>query len=325
MKSLMTLLALLIPASLSLFAQTEPAQQSAPAQLLPNQQTTLTWPVPEEWPAGEVRFQILKDDRTLARGVAIRKSVDEKEVLSIDVTIRSRTIPSIVEAKVQFSCNDKTFESPVYLFPKSPFSDRTKFLKSANIELFDSDGGAATVFDQHKIPFRLLKQVEDADFENSNLLIIAASDSFGDEGFAKSLFNSALNGQTILCLCPENSQLKFGRLRSRIVLEGSALPFFKSGRVLESFLEPDLRWQPTQKENSILLTAGENKTGWPWIEIHPRLTETKQPKPGKIIFSGLKVIEKHDQVPAARHVLWKLIESQLNSTNNERGNHESSR
>lgn len=299
--------------------------QIPPAQLLPNRASKLNWPVPDDWPHGEVRYQVQRDGRVMARGVATRREIDEQKVLSIEITLDSRSVTSIFELTVQFTCKDRTHEAALHLFPKSPFADRKQFLKAANIELFDPVGNTAEVFNKHEIPFKRLRAIENISSDGSPFVIIGEGcNQFSETEFTKALINAAAEGQTVLCLQPKNPQVKFEGGNNRVVLETGAVQI-DTETELPRFLEPSSRWTPNRDSESLLLGLADGKAGWPKVEIHPGKATANQKRAGKIIFTGLAVIEKHEDVPASRHILWKLLKSQINSKINERGNHETTR
>ena len=287
-------------------------------QVLVNHETTLTWPLPENWRERPIRFEVKAGERVLGKGLAKITTVDDTDSISINILIESVNLTAITECQVTLNCAEHWFPTPVILFPEHPFENHRKTIEKLGIQLFDTtDSNTKSVFDEHQIPYTALKSMEDLEPNAGSLLIIGEGLEY-DEDLSKLLSNASEQGVNILCLSPSGTELSF-TLGDQLVLLRQSPSQNSFGVNWQTSLAATKFWQPCHDEGKFTFTTGEEHSGWPWIELQsakPKSTDQTGKvtnSPGSLIVCGFPIIEKHDETPAARHFLAKLLIEQTKS------------
>jgi len=287
------------------------AQEAQPKaeikQILANHETTLRWPMPNNW-KHPVRFEIKAGERILGRGTAKSSIIDDAELLSIKVLVESRSINSITDCDITLSCANDSIETPGLLFPEHPLADCRKTLESINIQIFDPAGKTASVFNDLQVPFEQIKSIQDLKQISKSLLVIGESYDQYDEEFSKSLAAASRNGVNIICLSPADSEFNL-QIDDQVVLSQTPNIADVGSKIV---VAPGLFWQPIRSDATISLVPAKRKSGWPWIELR-----TNVPKQSRLIVCGFPMIASHNKTPAARHLLAKLLIGQTRSAASE--------
>jgi hypothetical protein len=281
-------------------------------QALAGQQAKLHFPV-ADLPAGIVGYRIQYQSRKLASGTAVRKTLDERDVAMVEILV-SETFASPLQAEIVLECDGKQKSASLTLFPAKPFGHLRNVLSHAKIQLFDPNGDTLKVFESHNIPFEEITSI-DSISKDSNLIVIGEQcEQISDPEFTNSLFKAA-SRINVLCLRPAVATIDLTASPHQILFGQSAKEVTHAN--LDGFLAPSLSWRPTRNGETLRLEAVENSLGWPWIKIANHHSE--QPS-SSIAFTGLPLIEMHAKVPAARHILSKLLEHQIKSISDRKEN-----
>ena len=278
---------------LTIVANVHGQEAQTAQQLLIGEKSTLSFTVPDDFPRGGVKFKIQFEDRQLAKGKTTRVIVDDQERFELTVVIESESLAAPIETNVVFECKGKQFSSTATLFPTKPFSQSRTALSKANIQLFDPTADTGEILRLHEIAFQSISCISKTDKHAKLLIIGEGCDQYVNSAFIESILQIASNGTNILCLKPKTTKFSFPIDSIQLTLN---LP------PAHANLLQSTAWQPTRGANLIQFNSVEPDSGWSLIKLQSSST---------ITFSSLPVIEKHAVVPAARHILHKLIEDQI--------------
>lgn len=205
------------------------------------------------------------------------------------------------------------FEGDVWIFPKNPFSDRTQWLKSLKISLYDPKGDTTRLFIVSDIPFDAPRDLDALAKVTEGLVIVGEGVAFKDEkGLDAALHKLAAVGRSVLCLAPSAGTIGIPSLEG---LAGSEreLTFRRDVvKLLDKRLTPD-GWPTDEKAiaSTLVVKGGEegksvgevtvNTAGWQWSEV--RFTGG-----GHWAVCGAAVVTRWDDGPIARYLLTRLLE-----------------
>lgn len=184
-------------------------------------------------------------------------------------------------------------------------------LETLGIQLLDADGKTKTVFDVHQIPYANLKSIEDLDPKPGSLLIIGEGHEY-NEKFSKLLVEASKQDVNVLCLSPLGTELSFAIEDQLVVLQQSTSQN-SFGINWKTSLAATKFWQPRYCDGKLTLATEAKNSGWPWIKLQSTKhkltdqTEKVTKSPSSLIVCGFPIILKHDEAPAARHFLAKLL------------------
>ncbi len=286
----------------------------------------------EEAFEGRATWRLAFEHRTLQRGERdIRITAGESAELLIP--LRVPPVKDGVVFRIQFEMDVLTepggqvaarHKRPVWVFPRDPFADRTEWLKSCDITLFDPEGETAAVLEKAGVPFKLVVRTGPLEDLSDGMLVVGEGVSLiGFRGLPNTLYRSAVAGIPVLLLGPSEGSLPLAGAK------GSAFPApasisFRRQDVLQQL---DKRfdgqsWPPDGRIPSSLFSVEGGRAGvslaiapdaaesaqdaWPWVEID------YNQKGGKLLMCGFHVVSRWESGPVPRFLLARLLEELTN-------------
>ena len=96
----------------------------------------------------------------------------------------------------------------VWAFPRDPFANRSEWLKSLKITLFDPEARTADVMEKAHVPFTFTKNPASLDDLNKGMLVIGEGTALRDyRSLGESMVKAAARGLPVLCLAPGDGSL----------------------------------------------------------------------------------------------------------------------
>lgn len=260
---------------------------------------------------GRVVWNLAADSRTLARGeqaVRVRNQAVEARIkLRLDALRDEVILPTTLTAAVVVD-EEEVARKEIHLqfFADDPFANRSKWLRSLDITLFDPSGGTAKQFAAAGIVFKESRNLARIRNLNGGTLIIGADVSLADHrGLAPATLVSAAQGARVLWLNADDGEFPVEPLA-----EANDLSFANAAilRRLDKRLD-SIEWASSDLNRSRLsLTATEKRIslqvgddGWPWIEAR---WETA----GRFVYCGFPIIEQWNNSPTPRYTLLRILE-----------------
>ncbi len=209
---------------------------------------------------------------------------------------------------------------PVWIFPRSPFVDRTAWLKSCEITLFDPEGETAAVLEKEDVPFRLAVRTGALAGISDGMLLVGEGISLqGYRGLPETLYRAASSGIPVLLLAPSDGSLPLPGVSGSTYPSPQSLRLRRSDVIREMDKRLDANgWLPddcvpasrfslvgSHRGVSLEIAAGDaggTEGGWPWVEID------YNQKRGKMIMCGFRIIRRWESGPVPRFLLVRLLE-----------------
>jgi len=264
------------------------------------------------------RFSI--NPRTVSRGeVAVKAGPGKPANIAIPLEIPPVKEGIIVKATLEVTVAGQGIEAEhvksIWIFPRDPFVDRSRWLQDLKITLFDPEGKTAELFDKAKIPFKLTRNMASLDDLGKGLVVIGEGTSFADHrGLAETLIDVAASGLPVLCLAPVDGRLPMPGAK----LPKQPPPRRVSLRRQDVIRELDKRidsvaWPPDGRliasrfavvtdRDWVVAEVVSDGEGWPWIEAQ------YSQKGGRLLLCGFNIVRQWDAGPAPRFLLARLFE-----------------
>ena len=110
-----------------------------------------------------------------------------------------------------------THVKTVWIFPREPFTDRSRWLQGLKITLFDPDGKTADVLEKARVPFTLTKNTAALGELREGLLVIGEGTAWRDyRSLGATIVKAAARGVPVLCLRRARARLRCQRLGLRL-------------------------------------------------------------------------------------------------------------
>jgi hypothetical protein len=204
-------------------------------------------------------------------------------------------------------------ERVLSIFPESPFTGRSKWLKDLQITLFDPSHTTAPVLTKAGVPFEERDNVANLADLQKGLLVIGEGASFKEESaLAPMLVKLAARGVPVLCLAPSEGTFSLPNtgatdkdgpesltLRRRSVITRldkhlDAVAWAEGGKVVSSSLIVGVEDGALTGE----VVAGEK--GWPWLEMEYEGN-------GRLIVCGFGIAKHWEKSPTPRFLFAQLL------------------
>ncbi len=201
---------------------------------------------------------------------------------------------------------DATWEKDVWVFPKNPFADRTEWLKSLKLTVFDPPGATVKALNALSVPFEEQANAAGLADLTGGVLVIGEGVSLKEyPGMAMPLVKVASRGVTVLILAPANGELAVpgvGETDRPTDLTFRDDPV----RSLDKRLDPSplsvARLTVRKSEDGGVVGVVPGKAGdWPWVEA-------KLAGSGRWMYCGYAIIEKWDESPTGRFLFSRTLE-----------------
>ncbi len=201
-------------------------------------------------------------------------------------------------------------EKPLWIFPRDPFADRTRWLKGLGLTLFDPANTTAEAFEKMGIPFEPARDVDAVDALKEGTLVIGEGVSFAENrGLAEALAALAERGVPILCLAPSDGVILLpnaGEARSITLRHADVISAFDKRLDSEGwpgvgeFISSGLVLKAEGERPVGEIAAG--RVGWPWLEVgYPG-------RKGRLVVCGFGLMSHWEDGPTPRFLLARMLE-----------------
>lgn len=270
---------------------------------------------------GKVLWQLNTiEKRTIARGeLAVDADSAKRGAFKLRLKIPNVKpgviLPVVLGVQLQDAANTKgvaTYEKTMWIFPQTPFSDRSQWLKDLKIVLFDPDGTTGAVLKKIDIPFEETRNPAALTELSGGIVIVGEGVSFDDyRDLGEALVKAAVKGTSVLCLAPSAGVVPIPGIG------GAPAPATLSLANDEIIRKIDKRFDraswgaeasPIVSRLSLRVDQGQivgeshGKEGWPWMEAY-----FAGPK-SRLVFCGFGIIRHWDANPTPRFLLASLLE-----------------
>lgn len=270
---------------------------------------------------GNVLWEYLAGQRTIARGESRFDATPERPA-SVAIALRLPPVKDGVvfptQLKITAMAADEkaplaNFESPVWLFPENPLTDRSTWLEELKLALYDPAGETAALWDEEKIAYTWLRNLAALAERKEGLVVIGEGVSPEDEPeLPAAVFAKVAAGVPVLWLAPAAGDLPLTELvQNRDVAEIQwrrsdviaaldkrldALAWDRGGEV------PLTTLRLTAKKDEIIAEVDDDPLSWPWLDVRFRL-------PGaRLIVCGFSVVAAWPQSPTPRFLFVRMLE-----------------
>ena len=276
---------------------------------------------PKQATKGRIAWRLAAGNRTLAaREDDFTADPEKPAVVSVKLRIDALRDGVVLPTKLTLTAIEAgqntpaaTWEKDITIFVKDPFVDRSEWLKSLKITLFDPPGTTTKVLTAMKVPFdEQPNSAALADLKDG-VLIVGEGVSFKEHRDVPELLAKvAARGVAVLCLAPLDGELVVPGIGAAAE-EPVELVFHKNAiRRLDKRLDAEA-WPPDGKivaatvsvKSVDAVAVGEvtvGPGGWPWAEA--RYASGK----GRWVFCGYVVIAKWDDGPTPRYLFSRMLE-----------------
>jgi hypothetical protein len=201
-----------------------------------------------------------------------------------------------------------SYNKVLWVFPSDPFVDRSKWLESLKVTLFDPAETTGPLLKKNGIPFKETVNVAELAGKAEGLVLVGAGVSFSDyPDLWETLRKLAARGVPVLCLAPAAGELPLPGVDAEgITVRGTGVI-----RRLDKRLDA-AGWAPDGKVavSGVSLTGDERhaqavvgKDGdWPFFEIDYPAAD------GKLVVCGFDFLGKWDAGPTPRYLFARLLE-----------------
>jgi hypothetical protein len=208
-----------------------------------------------------------------------------------------------------------SLEKRLWVFPRSPFADRAKWLRDLKIRLFDPVRRTREVLEAAKVPFETAANQEALAAAADGLIVVGEGVSFDDyRGLAEILNRTAAKGIPVLCLAPAGGQMSLPGSESADLPAPSRVGLRRSDviRDLDKRLD-DTGWPPNGKLVARTLTLKSHRQrvvavvtdggeGWPWLDVR------YAGKRGRLIVCCFPIIARWETGPTPRFLFARMLE-----------------
>ena len=198
------------------------------------------------------------------------------------------------------------------IFGRDPFANRSQWLKSLNLKLYDPLGDTSDVLRAQKVPFQRVLSADALAEVRQGVVII------GEGNSAKTLVPAVSNlvqrGVAVLWLAPRHGPLPVVGLGGDHGLLRPDRLVFRDLDVLEE-LDERLSAEAWPSDGSAIrcrlavqpryglhALSSEEQKGWPWLECRYRQPDAV------VVICGLAIIQEWESGPAPRRGFARILE-----------------
>ncbi|MEI6149597.1 MAG: hypothetical protein WCS01_10905, partial [bacterium] len=272
---------------------------------------------------GRVAWQFSADGRTLARGErAVKTAAGGRETVEIRLAVPEVNPGVIMATKLTVSAfasgtakEAGSVERTLWVFPPDPFTGRVEWLKKLDIRLFDPVGATAKLFDEFKIPYAAVRNVDALGEPKDGVLVVGEGVSFRDyRGLGDGLMKAAAAGWPILCIAPAGGEITLPVTGSPEMPEPKSVTLRRQDIITQLDKRLDAcGWKTDGKSaGSGLKLRGDrgpvaaevvSQAGaWPWMEM------TFDKGRGKLVVCGFGIVGAWAESPTPRFLFVKVLE-----------------
>jgi hypothetical protein len=272
---------------------------------------------------GRLMWQFLADGRTIARGERpVKLAPGGRETVEIRLAVPDMNPGVCVRAQLSVSAvpagEGKAvagLDRTLWLFPSDPFTGRAEWLKKLDIRLFDPVGATAKIFDDSKVPYTAIRNVDSLGDPKEGILIVGEGVSFRDyRGLGDSLIKAAAAGWPILCLAPAGGEMVLPVRGGADLPEPRSMSLRRQDVVQELDKRLDAGgWKNDGKptgsglkirgDRGPVVAEAVNEPGaWPWVDM------AFDKGRGRRLVCGFGVVGGWAESPTPRFLLVKVLE-----------------
>ncbi len=227
----------------------------------------------------------------------------------------------------------------VWIFPRDPFADRSRWLRGLKITLFDPEGKTADVLEKAHVPFTLTKNTAALGELREGLLVIGEGTAWRDyRSLGATMVKAAARGVPVLCLAPGDGTLVLPGTAGAELPPPAGLTLRRDDVIQELDNRLDAAaWPPDGAIDAARLTIksdhdqvvaeasrllpspsgrgaggegdllpspsgrGAGGEGWSWLEL--RYPAAK----GRLVICGFGIIRQWEATPTPRYLLSELF------------------
>ncbi len=271
---------------------------------------------------GHAAWRMSIGDRTVSRGqVKIQESAGPTISIPITLTAPSVKPGVILASKVEFGVmiDGKTLSAPaadLWVFPEDAFADRTEFLRSLELSLYDPLGKTVELFSNTGIPFQRLLNLDAAEEMVSGPLLVGEGINWLEHpSLSQLVWKLAANKTPVVCFAPASARLDWIDDRQQNLPKPMRQAFRSADAItsLDARLDgvswqgvasPSLcTWCPEVDRGQLVLRANSDSDGWIWFEAD------FHPTGHRLLLCGMGIVEQWDISPTPRYLLLRLLES----------------
>ena len=279
---------------------------------------------PEDF-RGRLGWSLSVEGRTLSRGeTAPRAEAGRPSRAAIQLRIPEVKAGVVIPARLSLELYDgqrgrslASHDRILRIFPDDPFALRSDWLKKLKLTLFDPQGDTQKILEQAKVPFEQVHNAAALREMTGGVLVVGQGTSFEEHrGLPESLVRLAAGGVPVLCLAPSAGKLPMPGAQTPEA--DLPVPNHVVLRRQEAITALDKRldavgWPPDGKivASTVSITAdrsrvmgqvGQQKSGWPWIEVHyPNRRAT-------LLICGFGIVDRWDAGPTPRYLFAQMLE-----------------
>lgn len=265
-------------------------------------------------------WSLVSQQRTLARG-EIPFTIKSSGLVDVSVPIMLPPVkPNVIlQSDLMISlyggdlpANTIADRRPLWIYPRDAFADRSAWLRSLEIVLFDPAGNTAAVLDRSAIAYRRISRPQDLDSAGA-VAIVGEGVSIRDHtDLAKAAFAAARRGIFVLWLSPAQGHFTLpmaGEHDSPLV---TSMAFRDVGVVKELDKRLDSEsWAGasrtartltlSSRQDEVVVEVATAEGQWSWLQVHYAPS-------GTLVLCGLPLIDRWEESPTPRFLLLRILE-----------------
>lgn len=270
---------------------------------------------------GRVQWSLSVNRRTVERGdLPLKAAAGRTAEVEVAFNIPAVREGVIVEAQLAVAVHLAGEEKPaashtktLWIFPRDPFVDRSKWLKELKITLFDPSGKTAGVLEKARVPFMFTKNVSALDELGEGLLLVGEGTSWKDfRGLDEALVKAAARGVPVLCLAPGEGSIALPGSEGADPPPPAELSLRREDVIAELDKRLDaVAWPPEGRvaacrlavksdRERIVAEVTKERQAWPWLEA-------RYAGKGRLLVCGFGIIRQWEATPAPRYLLSELF------------------
>ncbi len=272
--------------------------------------------------AGNLSWSFSINRRTISRGEMPLQADGGSGQATIELRVPPVKDGVVIAAQLVVAVNVKGAKTPaavsertIWMFPKNAFHDRSEWLKSLKISLFDPEGDTVGVFDDAEIPYERIRNLAVLEDIKEGLLVVGEGVSLEDnDELRNEMVTLAARGIPVLCLAPKDGSMLLPGSNEEDRPVTKSVRFQREDVITQLDKQLDSRaWAPDGKlvasrlaiksdDDQVVAAVTDSPRGWPWLEVRYPQANTA------FVVCGFGIIEHWEAGPTPRFLLARLFE-----------------
>lgn len=269
-----------------------------------------------------VAWRLTANQRTLASG-ELQARGEENKPGEVTLPLRWPKVKegAVLAAQLSVSAEGVQHEQAVWIFSRDPFVDRSEWLQSLKLSVFDPPGETLKVLKDHEVPHEHLRTREAVDDVAGGIVIVGEGVSLKKhDGLIDDLRSLAVRGVPVLCLASADGEFRLASDKPLAV----SVQLRRADVIRELDKRLDTTWWPTgasqlrglqvsSADDEVVLKITDDANAWPWAESEYELRrgfdlgELSLNRP-RVIWCGFGIVSAWDDGPTPRYLFAKLLE-----------------